>query len=123
MSDFENGDIVLTPTGRTAKVSQILGKSQHDDIVRADLFYADSGEPVILPLSLLKSHDGSLPKKGRKVRSDHWKPVRKHVSIGDHSISVLTPAEQLLMMDGCMKIQIQGQAGGLASSKKRRTLQ
>ena len=118
MGEFKNGDLVVTPTGRIAKVNRIQNKCRHDEIIRADLLYADNRELVILPLSLLRSHDGSVPKKSRKERSDQWMPARKRVRIEDRTIPILTPADQLLLMDGCMRTEIQGQAGGLARQQQ-----
>lgn len=127
MSRFKNGDLVVTPSGRIAKVNRYWEESRRDDCARVDLTYADNGEPVRLAPSLLKLYEGGEPqpqpsKDERKSRSDFWEPKRNHLALADCPPPILDPIEQLLLMDGCMQIQIQGQAGGLASSRKRRVL-
>ncbi|SCX58955.1 hypothetical protein [Nitrosospira sp. Nsp1] len=127
MSDFENGDIVLTPTGRAAKVNRYWEESRRDDYARVDLTYADTGEQVKLSPKLLEPYKGEQPKRcwrERKERGDvSIEPKRVFRRLDDTPIPEFDIVEQLLLMDGCMTVQIQGQAGGLASSKKRRILQ
>jgi hypothetical protein len=127
MSDFENGDIVLTPTGRAAKVNRYWEESRRDDYARVDLTYADTGEQVKLSPKLLKLYEGEQPKQCRRERKERGdmsiEPKRVFRRLDDAAMPEFDIVEQLLLMDSCMKIQIQGQAGGLASSKKRRMLQ
>ena len=126
MGEFKNGDLVITPAGRIAKVNRFWEESRRDDCPRVDLTYADNGEPVRLSPSLLKLYAGEQPGRRRRERKERtdiaMKPKRISVHLDNAPIPELNTVEQLLLMDGCMKIQIQGQAGGLASSKKRGTL-
>jgi hypothetical protein len=126
MSEFKSGDYVVMPSGRLAKVNRYWEESRRDDYPRVDLTYADNGEPVRLSPLLLKLYEGEQPgrrQRERKEREDvAIKPKRVFKQLANTPIPMLDPVTQLLLMDGCMKIQIQGQAGGLASSKKRRLL-
>ncbi|WP_143058209.1 hypothetical protein [Nitrosovibrio sp. Nv6] len=84
------------------------------------------GEQVKLSPKLLKLYEGEQPQRCRRERKERGDvstgPKRVSRRLDDAPIPALDIVEQLLLMDGCMKVQIQGQAGGLASSKKRRTL-
>ncbi|SOD42599.1 hypothetical protein [Nitrosovibrio sp. Nv4] len=126
MSDFKNGDLVVTPSGHIAKVNRYWEESRRDDCARVDLTYADTGEQVKLSPKLLKLYEGEQPQRCRRERKERGDvsigPKRVSRRLDDAPIPALDIVEQLLLMDGCMKVRIQGQAGGFASSKKRRTL-
>jgi hypothetical protein len=126
MSEFKSGNYVITPSGRIAKVNRFWEEPWRDDYPRVDLTYADNGEQVRLSPALLKLYEDEQPGRRRRERKERndvaVKPRRISVRLDDAPIPALDPIEQLLLMDGCMKIEMQGQAGGLASSKKRRLL-
>jgi hypothetical protein len=123
MGEFQNGDLVKTPSGRIAKVNRYWEESRRDCCARVDLTYADTGEPVRLSPSLLILHEGERPGRSRRERKERRDVSMESrqivVQLNDVSIPKLNIVEQLLLMDGCMKAPIQGQAGGLASAKKR----
>lgn len=122
MRQFENGDFVKTPAGRIARVDCYFKKNKDGDAERAGLTYADTGEQVTLPPSMLQMYDGPLPDyaKERKMRADSWEPTRIFGTIADAPPPVLNPVEQILLMSGAVKEKIQGQAGGMARSRTRK---
>jgi hypothetical protein len=99
MGEFKNGDLVITPAGRIAKVNRVWGESRRDDCPRVDLTYADNGEPVRLSPSLLKLYEGEQPSRRQRERKEREdvgiKPKRVFKQLAD------TPIPSLIRSSNC----------------------
>lgn len=68
--NYSPGDLVVTPSGRIAKVGRSWPASRTDPRPRIDLTYTDTGEAVRIDPSLLELHRKAPPPCPRKNRCD-----------------------------------------------------
>lgn len=79
---FSRGDVVVTPSGRLAKVVHYYHASKRELVPRVDLMYLDDNERCMLVAQLLKFHNGKyidaqLPEN--TAHQDCLEFIQKHI--------------------------------------------